>query len=78
MILPDRYSSRTFGETPVAVVVAPDGEVDLDEVERVYREQLASYKRPRHTLVRREPLPRNANAKVLKRCSDRRREQRTQ
>jgi fatty-acyl-CoA synthase len=55
-----------FGETPVAVVVAEDG-FDVAEVDRVCRERLAGYKRPRHVLLRTEPLPRSANAKLLKR-----------
>src|SRR3546814_17873800 len=38
-----------------------------DEIERLCQEELASYKRPRQILVRNEPLPRNANAKLLKR-----------
>jgi fatty-acyl-CoA synthase len=33
----------------------------------VCRERLAGYKRPRHVLLRTEPLPRSANAKLLKR-----------
>ncbi|MFF5073091.1 class I adenylate-forming enzyme family protein [Micromonospora olivasterospora] len=55
-----------FGEAPVAIVVA-DGEFDEVEVHRVCEEQLAKYKRPRQVFVRAEALPRNANAKLLKR-----------
>ena len=55
-----------FGEAPVAVIVA-DGDLDTAEVERVCREQLAGYKRPRRILLRDEALPRSANAKLLKR-----------
>lgn len=55
-----------FGETAVAVVVAEPG-FDTAEIDRVCAEQLASYKRPREVIVRSEPLPRNANSKLLKR-----------
>lgn len=55
-----------FGETAVAVVVADEG-FDTAEIDRVCGEQLASYKRPREVIVRTEPLPRNANSKLLKR-----------
>lgn len=57
----------TFGETAVAVVVTADPDFDGQFVAEVCREQLASYKRPRSILIRREPLPRSANAKLLKR-----------
>lgn len=57
----------TFGETAVAVVVTADPAFDPATVEAVCREQLAAYKRPRTVLVRSEPLPRSANAKLLKR-----------
>lgn len=56
-----------FGETAVAIVVTDDPAFDAAAVERACGEQLASYKRPRRTIVRTEPLPRNANAKLLKR-----------
>ncbi|MDQ6522933.1 class I adenylate-forming enzyme family protein [Nocardioides sp. LHD-245] len=56
-----------FGETPVAVVVTSDPDFDPASVAAACEGRLASYKRPRWTLVRSEPLPRNANAKVLKR-----------
>ncbi|MBS44304.1 MAG: o-succinylbenzoate--CoA ligase [Nocardioides sp.] len=56
-----------FGETAVAIVVTDDPDFDATSVERACEESLASYKRPRRTLVRTERLPRNANAKLLKR-----------
>jgi acyl-CoA synthetase (AMP-forming)/AMP-acid ligase II len=56
-----------FGETAVAIVVPETPEFDPAEVHRACEAQLASYKRPREVLVRPEPLPRNANAKLLKR-----------
>ncbi|HEY9563425.1 MAG TPA: class I adenylate-forming enzyme family protein [Nocardioides sp.] len=56
-----------FGETTVAIVVTDDPAFSTDEIERLCQEELASYKRPRQILVRNEPLPRNANAKLLKR-----------
>ncbi|MBC7549405.1 MAG: acyl--CoA ligase [Cellulomonas sp.] len=56
-----------FGETAVAGVVTDDPGFDGAAVGRACADQLASYKRPRRTLLRTEPLPRNANAKLLKR-----------
>ncbi|ANH38987.1 Long-chain-fatty-acid--CoA ligase FadD13 [Nocardioides dokdonensis FR1436] len=56
-----------FGETAVAVVVTDDPDFDSAVVESACAAQLASYKRPRVTIVRTEPLPRNANSKLLKR-----------
>lgn len=56
-----------FGETAVAVVVSADPDFDAAEITRACESQLASYKRPREVIVRPEPLPRNANAKLLKR-----------
>lgn len=56
-----------FGETAVAVVVSDDPSFDPSEVTRACEAQLASYKRPREVIVRPEPLPRNANSKLLKR-----------
>jgi len=55
-----------FGESPVAIVVC-DQPFDTSVIEKVCAEQMASYKRPKKILVRSEPLPRNANAKLLKR-----------
>lgn len=56
-----------YGETAVAIVVTDRPDFDAASVDAVCAEQLASYKRPRRTIVRTEPLPRNANAKLLKR-----------
>lgn len=56
-----------FGETPVAVVVPTDPDFDPASVEAACASRLAWYKLPRWVLVRSEPLPRNANAKLLKR-----------
>jgi fatty-acyl-CoA synthase len=56
-----------FGETAVAVVVTDNADFVVDVVHEVCVRELASYKRPRHVLVRRDPLPRSANAKILKR-----------
>lgn len=56
-----------FGETAVAIVVSDDPAFDPAEVQRTCEAQLASYKRPREVIVRPEPLPRNANSKLLKR-----------
>jgi fatty-acyl-CoA synthase len=56
-----------FGEAPVAIVVSDDPAVDEDAVIAACRDELAGYKRPRRVLVRSEPLPRSATAKLLKR-----------
>lgn len=62
MGVPDAH----YGEVPVAVVVAP-ASVGETAVIEYCRTQLASYKTPRAVFVRDEPLPRNANGKVVKR-----------
>lgn len=56
-----------FGETAVAIVVTDDPDFDAALVDDACAAHLASYKRPRRTIVRAERLPRNANAKLLKR-----------
>jgi fatty-acyl-CoA synthase len=56
-----------WGEVPVAVVVADPAELGSEAVEAACRVRLASYKCPRHVLLRDEPLPRNPSGKVLKR-----------
>jgi acyl-CoA synthetase (AMP-forming)/AMP-acid ligase II len=56
-----------FGEAPVAVVVTDGIPFSQDAVFTACGEQLASYKRPRAVLTRTDPLPRSANAKLLKR-----------
>lgn len=61
--VPDRF----WGESVVAaVVVEPGKTVDDREIERLCRENLASYKKPRH-VVYVDSLPRSAYGKVLKR-----------
>lgn len=58
--------SMKWGETPLAFVVARDGQADSQDVIGYARERLAHYKCP--TEVRFVPeLPRNASGKVLKR-----------
>jgi fatty-acyl-CoA synthase len=63
------FPDVNLGEIPVAILVLDEPEED--EVAQVViprcRELLASYKAPKHVVVRDEPLPRNANGKVLKR-----------
>ena len=56
-----------FGEAPVAIVVTDGTLFSRDAVFTACGEQLASYKRPRAVLTRTDPLPRSANAKLLKR-----------
>ncbi|MCK9248320.1 MAG: acyl--CoA ligase [Solirubrobacteraceae bacterium] len=56
-----------FGETAVAIVVTDAEAFDVEVVHAACRDKLAGYKRPRHVLVRDEPLPRSATAKLLKR-----------
>ncbi|WP_412520767.1 acyl--CoA ligase [Actinomadura madurae] len=56
-----------FGEAAVAVIVTSGDEFDEDVVRETCRAQLASYKRPREVLIHDHPLPRSANAKLLKR-----------
>lgn len=56
-----------YGEAAVAVVVADASTLDLDGLRTRLEPTLAPYKRPRHYLVRKDALPRNANAKILKR-----------
>ena len=51
----------------MAIVVTDDPSFDEAEIHRACEAELASYKRPRQVIIRREPLPRNANAKLLKR-----------
>ena len=59
--------NERFGEAAVAIVVTDDPDFDVARVEEACGAQLASYKRPRKTIVRTDRLPRNANAKLLKR-----------
>jgi fatty-acyl-CoA synthase len=55
-----------FGETPAAIVYAPDG-ISAEEVVKVCDKQVANYKVPRYVVVREEPLPRLPNGKISKR-----------
>jgi acyl-CoA synthetase (AMP-forming)/AMP-acid ligase II len=55
-----------LGEVPVAVVVIEDEAVVETVIPRC-RELLATYKVPKEVVVHPEPLPRNANGKILKR-----------
>jgi len=57
-----------FGEAPVAVLVAEEGEsIDREALDRACRAELSSYKRPRAVLMHDGPLPRNPTGKLLKR-----------
>jgi acyl-CoA synthetase (AMP-forming)/AMP-acid ligase II len=56
-----------FGEAAVAVIVTSGDEFDEQNLREVCQDQLASYKRPRQVLIYDKPLPRSANAKLLKR-----------
>lgn len=56
-----------WGERPVAfVVAAPDKVVDIDALADHCRNRLASFKVPKHYVLR-DTLPRNASGKILKR-----------
>ncbi|WP_428390313.1 class I adenylate-forming enzyme family protein [Lichenicoccus sp.] len=58
---------RTLGEVPGAVVTLKPGfTADEDELRTHVAGQLAAFKVPVRVLLRHEPLPRNANGKVLK------------
>jgi fatty-acyl-CoA synthase len=59
------YPDARLGEVPVAVVVGEG--LDPDAIAAGCREDLATYKVPRHVIVRDAGLPRNANGKILKR-----------
>ena len=57
----------TLGETPGAVVtLKPGSEASEAELQAYVAARLASFKTPVRVLLRREPLPRNANGKILK------------
>lgn len=55
-----------WGETPVLVVHAEAGELDLDAVRSTLVRTLADFKRPRHVVVSDAPLPRSALGKLVK------------
>ncbi|MDE2465520.1 MAG: AMP-dependent synthetase, partial [Alphaproteobacteria bacterium] len=58
---------QTWGEAVVAFVVLRDGsQVSAEELIGFCREQIASYKKPRHVVFI-DTLPKNASGKVLKR-----------
>ncbi len=58
---------RTLGEEPGAVVTLKPGEsADEAELQAYVRARLAGFKTPVRILFRRDPLPRNANGKILK------------
>jgi fatty-acyl-CoA synthase len=59
--------NEKYGEAAAAVLVVDSMDFDVAEAEAACVADLAPYKRPSHYLLREEPLPRNANAKVLKR-----------
>jgi long-chain acyl-CoA synthetase len=59
---------RVLGEEVGAVVqVKPGARVGEDELKRHVGLRLAAFKVPVRIELRREPLPRNANGKILKR-----------
>jgi len=58
---------RTLGEEPAAVVhLAPGTEADEEELKAWVRARLAVFKTPVRILFLPEPLPRNANGKIMK------------
>jgi acyl-CoA synthetase (AMP-forming)/AMP-acid ligase II len=58
---------RTLGEEPAAVVhLAPGESATEDELKAWVRERLAAFKTPARIAFLPEPLPRNANGKMLK------------
>jgi acyl-CoA synthetase (AMP-forming)/AMP-acid ligase II len=58
----------TLGEEPIAVVVPKSASSPAEQALKDHvRQHLAAFKVPVRVIVRREPLPRNANGKVLKR-----------
>jgi long-chain acyl-CoA synthetase len=58
---------RSLGEEPAAVVhLAPGAEANEEELKAWVRERLAVFKIPVRILFHPEPLPRNANGKVMK------------
>jgi long-chain acyl-CoA synthetase len=59
---------RVLGEEVGAIVqVTPNAQLSVDELRAYAAERLAHYKVPTHIELRTEPLPRNANGKILKR-----------
>jgi long-chain acyl-CoA synthetase len=58
---------RLGEEVGAAIVVAEGVEVDPEQLRAFVRERIAGFKVPRYIWLRREPLPRNASGKFLKR-----------
>jgi long-chain acyl-CoA synthetase len=59
---------RVLGEEVGAIVqVAPGAQLTDDELRAFAAQRLAKFKVPTHIEIRTEPLPRNANGKILKR-----------
>ena len=57
----------TLGEEAGAVVcLKPGAKADADEIKRFVGEYLAAFKVPAQVILRSEPLPRNANGKIMK------------
>jgi acyl-CoA synthetase (AMP-forming)/AMP-acid ligase II len=58
---------KTLGEEPAAVVhLAPGSSATEDELKAWVRERIATFKTPVRVAFLPEPLPRNANGKILK------------
>jgi long-chain acyl-CoA synthetase len=58
---------HTLGEEPAAVVMlVPGARVTEEELKAFLAQHLAAFKVPVRILFRAEPLPRNANGKILK------------
>ena len=59
---------RVLGEEVGAIVqVTPNAHVSADELRAYAAQRLAHFKVPTHVELRTEPLPRNANGKIMKR-----------
>ena len=56
-----------WGEVPAAVVVPSREGVTAAAIDEACRARLAGFKRPKHVLLREEPLPRTPSGKILKR-----------
>jgi long-chain acyl-CoA synthetase len=58
---------KVLGEEVGAVVqVKPEMSATADELRRFVAQKLAAFKVPVEVIVQREPLPRNANGKIMK------------
>lgn len=58
---------RLLGEEPVGfVTLKEDSQASAQELRAFVAERLASFKVPAEIVIQREPLPRNANGKILK------------